>query len=82
MPVTVDTGQGQVCGCGLATVLFGDDMVGLVGKQYVAVVNAAIFATTNRPFPDLSAQGRRDVRVTHATIAGRWRARAFTNVIR
>jgi len=55
VPVTVDTGQSQIRGCSLTAMLLGDDVIGLVGKQYVTVVNEAIFAATSRPFPDMPA---------------------------
>jgi len=63
-------------------VLLGDDVVRLMRKQNISLVNEAVLAATCGSFTDCVTQSYRDVRATHAALANLWRARAFTNAMR
>ena len=82
VPVTVDARQGQVIGRGLAAVLLGDDVVGLMRQQNIGLMHAAVLATASRPRAHELAERRRNVRAGHAAFVSRCRARALTSVNR
>ena len=57
--ITVPTGERQVFGHGLASMLHGDDMIGFVWKDCVILVEQAIFAALAGALPHDQPQIRR-----------------------
>ena len=68
--VAVQTSQRQILGHGLAAMLDWSDVINLVRKRQVILMDPAVFAPPCGPFDDHPAQCLRNARPTHRGLVG------------
>ena len=79
--VTLRAGKAEIDAFGYDAVLFGDDVVDLVGEEAILLMDAAVFAALRRPVGDFAAQGVGDAG-GHACCASFSWARIFRRAMR
>jgi len=78
----MNTGQRKILQRRFATVLFGNDVVGFMGKQHAEAGDKAIFATTGRPIEIGDPKRLRAIASAHAALRKCCQAAALIEVTR